>query len=92
VELGLCDVIASDYLPSAMLASAFQMAAEGCCSLGRAIGLITSGPAGLAGLDDRGRLEVGRRADLVLVDDRGTWPAVVGVRRAGEHREWRVFG
>jgi alpha-D-ribose 1-methylphosphonate 5-triphosphate diphosphatase len=92
VAAGLCDVIASDYLPSAMLASAFAMAREACCSLPNAVGLITSGPARLAGLDDRGRLAVGLRADLVLVDDRGRWPAVVGLRRAAEHREWRVFG
>ena len=92
VSLGLCDVIASDYLPTALLASTFAMAAEGCCSLPAAVGLITSGPARLAGLDDRGRLAVGLRADLVLVDDRGRWPSVVGVRRATEHREWRVFG
>ncbi len=77
VAAGLCQVLASDYMPSAMLASAFVMAAEGIVSLPEAIGLITSGPADMLGLPDRGRLAEGARADLVLVDDRGPWPQVV---------------
>jgi len=92
VAAGLCDVLASDYLPPAMLAGAFELVRDGCCSLVGAIGLLTSGPARLAGLDDRGSLAPGFRADLVLVDDRGTWPAVVGVRRADDAEDATVFG
>lgn len=91
VAAGLCDVLASDYLPPAMLSAAFVMAADGTCSLPQALHLITRGPADLAGLDDRGRLEEGARADLVLVDDSHTWPAVVGVRRADDHESLQVF-
>ncbi len=91
VAAGLCDVLASDYLPPAMLSSAFALAADGTCSLPAALALITSGPADLAGLPDRGRIEVGAQADLVLVDDRGAWPAVVGVRRADDNETLRVF-
>lgn len=85
VAAGLCDVLASDYLPPAMLSAVFVMAADGTCSLPQALDLITAGPAELAGLDDRGRLEEGARADLVLIDDSSTWPAVVGVRRADDN-------
>lgn len=92
VESGLCDALASDYLPPAMLASAFVLADQGHCSISQAIGLITSGPADLCGFADRGRLAVGQRADLVLVDDRDTWPAIVGVRRADDDHEHRIFG
>lgn len=91
VAAGLCDVLASDYLPPAMLSAAFVMAGDGTCPLPQALDLITRGPAALAGLDDRGRLEEGARADLILVDDSQTWPAVVGVRRADDHESLRVF-
>ncbi len=84
---GLCDVIASDYLPAALLASAFRLADDRVCSLPAAVGLVTGGPARMVGLDDRGRLQVGAVADLILVDDRGTHPRVVGVRRADDPAE-----
>jgi alpha-D-ribose 1-methylphosphonate 5-triphosphate diphosphatase len=86
VAAGLCDVLASDYMPTTMLAAALKMAAEGVCSLPAAVGLITSGPAEMAGLDDRGRIETGRRGDLILVDGRGAWPQVVGVHRPEDRR------
>ncbi|MEM7338678.1 MAG: alpha-D-ribose 1-methylphosphonate 5-triphosphate diphosphatase [Actinomycetota bacterium] len=91
VAAGLCDVLASDYLPSALLSSAFVMAAEGCCSLARAIALITSGPATMTGVTDRGRLAEGALADLILVDDRRQWPQVVGVHRAADPADRRVL-
>lgn len=74
---GLCQVIASDYMPSAMLASAFSLATDGLVTLPEAVALITTGPADMLGLADRGRIAEGARADLVLVDDRGSWPQVV---------------
>lgn len=92
VAFGLCDALASDYLPPAMLNAAFVVAKVGCCSLPRALRLITSGPAELTGLTDRGRIEVGARADLILVDDRASWPTVVGVRRSDDAATQQVFG
>jgi alpha-D-ribose 1-methylphosphonate 5-triphosphate diphosphatase len=92
VSAGLCDVLASDYMPSAMLAAAFALAGEGCCSLPAAIDLITRCPAELSGIEGRGRLEVGAQADLVLIDDSGPWPAVVGSHRAGDAAERRLLG
>ncbi|MEM9042224.1 MAG: alpha-D-ribose 1-methylphosphonate 5-triphosphate diphosphatase [Actinomycetota bacterium] len=91
VAAGLCDVLASDYMPTAMLAAAFAMAADRICSLPEAIALVTSGPAEMIGARDRGRLEVGAVADLVLVDDRGQWPVVLGVHRAGDDMARAVF-
>ncbi len=81
---GLCQVIASDYMPSAMLASAYAMAGSGVVSLPAAIHLITRGPALMMGLEDRGHLAAGSRADLVLVDDRREWPTVVQTWRADD--------
>ena len=87
----LCDVVASDYLPAAMLGAAFALAADGVCSLPRAISLITRGPADMTGLVDRGRIEEGAVADLVLVDDRADHPRVMGVRRADDHPERAIL-
>jgi len=78
----LCDALASDYLPTTMLAAAFEAARSGLCSLPRAVELVTAGPARATGLTDRGSLTPGSRADLVLVDDTGRWPVVVSVHRA----------
>jgi alpha-D-ribose 1-methylphosphonate 5-triphosphate diphosphatase len=82
VELGLVAALASDYLPSGLLAAAFTLARAGLATLPTAIGLVTSGAAASAGLSDRGRLAAGLRADLALVDDEGTWPVVRATYRA----------
>jgi alpha-D-ribose 1-methylphosphonate 5-triphosphate diphosphatase len=81
-ELGLVDALASDYLPSGLLAGAFTLARTGRATLPTAIGLVTWGAANSAGLTDRGRLAAGLRADLALVDDRSTWPVVRATHRA----------
>lgn len=81
--LGLVDALASDYLPSGLLAGAFTLARRGLATLPAAIGLVTSGAAAAAGLTDRGRLTAGLRADLALVDDAGGWPVVRATFRAG---------
>jgi alpha-D-ribose 1-methylphosphonate 5-triphosphate diphosphatase len=82
VKAGLVTTLASDYLPSGLLAAVFTLARSGLLPLPDAIGLVTSGPAAVAGLADRGRLEPGLRADLALVDDSGAWPAARTTLRA----------
>jgi alpha-D-ribose 1-methylphosphonate 5-triphosphate diphosphatase len=82
-RLGLVDALASDYLPSGLLAGAFTLARRGLATLPDAIGLVTAGAAAAAGLTDRGRLAAGLRADLALVDDAGAWPVVRATFRAG---------
>ena len=83
IQEGLCSGLASDYLPSTLLGAFGRLVADGVAVVdaGR---LITAGPAALAGLTDRGRLEPGARADLILVDRRGSWPTVRSVLRASE--------
>ncbi|MFJ9031266.1 alpha-D-ribose 1-methylphosphonate 5-triphosphate diphosphatase [Streptomyces sp. NPDC102274] len=87
VSRGLVTALASDYLPSGLLAAALLLAEEGMATLPAAIGLVTAGAADVAGLPDRGRLAPGQRADLVLAAPGRPWPvaaAVLRARSAGE--------
>ncbi|TDE16006.1 alpha-D-ribose 1-methylphosphonate 5-triphosphate diphosphatase [Jiangella asiatica] len=79
---GLVDALASDYLPTALLCAAVQLARAGTLSLSQAVGLVTAGPADAVGLDDRGQLTAGRRADLVVADLSRPYPVVHWVARA----------
>jgi alpha-D-ribose 1-methylphosphonate 5-triphosphate diphosphatase len=71
VEAGLCDMLASDYYYPAMLAAVDRLDREKRSDRLSLWSLISSGPARAMGLDDRGEIATGKRADLVLVD----WPA-----------------
>ncbi len=76
VGAGFCTSLASDYLPASLLAAVFALVDRGVCPLPDAVSLVTAGAAEVVGLADRGRLEPGLRADFVLVDLDGAWPAV----------------
>jgi alpha-D-ribose 1-methylphosphonate 5-triphosphate diphosphatase len=67
-EAGICSVLSSDYFYPAMLRAALILADRGVLDLSNAWGLISENPAAAAGLDDRGAIAEGLRADLVLVD------------------------
>jgi alpha-D-ribose 1-methylphosphonate 5-triphosphate diphosphatase len=82
VARGLVTALASDYLPSGLLAAAFALAGDRVVDLPAAIRLVTDGPALVAGLPDRGRLAPGRRADLALIAPGARWPVVRAVLRA----------
>ncbi len=82
VARGLLTALASDYLPSGLLAAALLLAAQGVTTLPAAVQLVTAGAAEAVGLADRGRLVPGCRADLVLVQSTGEWPVVRTVLRA----------
>jgi len=69
VGKGLCTVLSSDYYYASMANAAFRLVADEVCDLPTAWRLISENPARAAGLDDRGSLAAGKRADLVLVDD-----------------------
>ena len=85
-DLGLLDILASDYIPLSMLRSAFMLAeAPFGWPLPRAIATVTANPAQSAGLDDRGRIMPGLRADLVRVAwAAGGWPRPIEVWARGE--------
>jgi alpha-D-ribose 1-methylphosphonate 5-triphosphate diphosphatase len=84
-EAGVLDVLSSDYIPLALLQAAFVLPQRAATiSLPAAIAMVTRHPAAAAGLDDRGEIAVGRRADLVRVALVGGTPVVRSVWRAGE--------
>ncbi|WP_439530287.1 alpha-D-ribose 1-methylphosphonate 5-triphosphate diphosphatase [Pannonibacter sp.] len=83
-EDGCLDILSSDYVPASLLQAAFQLADEiDSLTLPKAMAMVTSTPAEMAGLQDRGRLVEGRRADLVQVRMVGSVPVVRGVWREG---------
>ena len=84
VEAGLCDALASDYFYPAMLAGVARLDDEKRAPRHELWKLVSTGPARAMGLADRGRLAVGLRADLVLLD----WPE----GGAPRIRETRVAG
>jgi alpha-D-ribose 1-methylphosphonate 5-triphosphate diphosphatase len=65
---GLCSVLASDYYYPAPLLAAFALAARGVVPIERAWTLVSETPAAAVGLSDRGRIALGQRADLLVVD------------------------
>ena len=84
VRDGLCSVLTSDYYYPAQLHAAFALVRAGAIGFAAAWDLISANAAAAVGLGDRGTIAVGRRADLVLVDDRDpALPVVAATIAAG---------
>ncbi len=69
-EIGVCNVLSSDYFYPAMARAATILAGRGVLDLACAWALISANPAAATGLTDRGSIEVGKRADIVVLDPR----------------------
>lgn len=83
-EAGLLDILSSDYVPASLLAAAFQLGRVLGWALPDAIRLVSANPADVMGLNDRGRIAPGLRADLVRVGERAGHPLPRMVWRTGE--------
>ena len=69
IAMGLCDALASDYhYPSLVRAVAF-VEASGLRDLAGAWDLVSKGPARALGLQDRGEIAAGLRADFVVMNE-----------------------
>ncbi len=68
VDDGLCDALISDYHVPAMAQAAWAIADERVLSFAHAWEMISTRPAEIMGLSDRGRLAPGQRADLVILN------------------------
>ncbi|CAM5770563.1 phosphonate metabolism protein PhnM [Labrys miyagiensis] len=81
---GVLDILSSDYVPASLLLAAFQLPerAPGI-DLPAAVRMVSDTPARATGLDDRGRLEKGRRADILRVTQTGGTPIIRRVWRQG---------
>lgn len=93
-EEGLLDILSSDYYPASLLQAAFTLGAQldaaddsTGAGLARAVTTVSLAPARSAGLQDRGEIRVGLRADLIHARAVGTLPIIQQVWRQAK----RVF-
>jgi alpha-D-ribose 1-methylphosphonate 5-triphosphate diphosphatase len=71
-ELGLLDGMSSDYVPASLLQAVQKLHARHGIGLAQAMAMVTWKVADILGLDDRGHLKAGLRADVVrfsVIDD-----------------------
>jgi len=81
---GLLDILSSDYVPSSLLMGALQLPRQvSSIDLAAAILTVTKTPAEAVGLNDRGEIAVGKRADLIRVHIARDIPVVRSVWREG---------
>jgi alpha-D-ribose 1-methylphosphonate 5-triphosphate diphosphatase len=82
----LLDIVSSDYVPSSLLSGALMLG-DIWGDVARGVATVTAAPADAAGLQDRGHLVPGGRADVIRVTRVGPAGAVRGVwvqgRRVG---------
>ncbi len=88
IKAGVVDILATDYYPAAMLQVAFKIARNGIMPLHESMKLVTANPASAVGLKDRGRIEAGLNADLVLVEEGGDYPRIRATLRQGHPIYW----
>jgi alpha-D-ribose 1-methylphosphonate 5-triphosphate diphosphatase len=77
---GLLDILASDYHPSAMLPAVLELARTDPGGLAGAARLAGTNAARALGLDDRGEIALGKRADLIIADTSGLGHVVATLR------------
>jgi alpha-D-ribose 1-methylphosphonate 5-triphosphate diphosphatase len=79
----LIDILSSDYVPASALHGAYRLHRVHDVPLPAAIATVSGTPAERVGLDDRGEIAVGKRADLVRVRVTDDVPVVGAVWVAG---------
>jgi alpha-D-ribose 1-methylphosphonate 5-triphosphate diphosphatase len=80
---GVLDALSSDYVPGSLLQAAWTLKRDAGQSLPEAVRIVSRAPALACGLDDRGEIAAGLRADFVRVHELGGLPVVREVWRAG---------
>jgi alpha-D-ribose 1-methylphosphonate 5-triphosphate diphosphatase len=79
------DILSSDYVPASLLEGVFKLPASDIgITISQAVKLASLNPARAVGLNDRGEIAAGRRADLVRVCVVGDAPVVRSVWREGQ--------
>src|SRR6201986_3976591 len=81
---GILDILSSDYIPSSLLMAALQLPKQvPAIDLAPAVRTVTKTPAEAVGLEDRGEIAVGKRADVIRVHLARDIPVVRSVWREG---------
>jgi alpha-D-ribose 1-methylphosphonate 5-triphosphate diphosphatase len=81
---GLLDILSSDYIPSSLLMGALALPKQvPAIDLAAAVRAVTKTPAEAVGLNDRGEIALGKRADLIRVHVARDIPVVRSVWREG---------
>lgn len=84
-KIGLLDILSSDYVPFSLLQACFalpQLVED--ISLPEAVAMVSRNPARAVGLDDRGELAPGQRADFARISVIDGLPVVRAVWRQGQ--------
>ena len=82
---GQLDIVSSDYVPSSLLFGALLLETQiEALTLPQAIATVTLNPARAIGLEDRGEIAAGKRADLIRVTRTGVVPVIKDVWRGGQ--------
>lgn len=83
-KIGVLDVLSSDYVPASLLMGALLLPERiPGIDLAAAVRTVSKAPAEAVGLDDRGEILPGKRADLIRVRVVGGVPTVRTVWRGG---------
>jgi len=84
-QLDLLDIFSSDYVPSSLLLATFMLGKVDAWSLPKAVRTVTRNPARAIGLEDRGEVAPGQRADMLRVRmNRVNMPVVLETSLAGQ--------
>jgi alpha-D-ribose 1-methylphosphonate 5-triphosphate diphosphatase len=79
----LLDVFSSDYVPASLLQSAFLLHEQIGWPIPKAVSTVSRNPARMIGLQDRGEIAPGQRADVIRVRLSGGMPVVLGAWSSG---------
>jgi len=78
ISWGFGDILCSDYSPMTMLHAVLALERLGILPLNEAVNMVSLNPAAAVGIADQvGSIEVGKQADLVLVDHSDEFPRIL---------------
>ena len=83
VKEGVCDYLCSDYHPSSMLLSPYRLKEDIQLDLADGFSMISTTPAKLANLQDRGEIKQDMLADIAVIDE-SYFPKIVLTFKEGE--------
>lgn len=82
ISEGCCDFLCSDYHPTSMLQAVYTLHKEVGLDLSQSLAQVTTNPAKIAELSDRGEIASGRIADLVIIEDHQI-PKIIMTMKSG---------